>query len=83
MWDVLTFKNRSDGKRCDVPAHNVHVKNIKAGDVVSFSYENSARREVPLNPKIFRVRCDLDWNDVLLSDSRKNEVFLNGVLVKE
>eukprot|EP00026_Physarum_polycephalum_P003407 Phypoly_transcript_03418.p1 GENE.Phypoly_transcript_03418~~Phypoly_transcript_03418.p1 ORF type:complete len:724 (+),score=75.11 Phypoly_transcript_03418:129-2300(+) len=39
--------------------------NPKMGDVVTFEHEIAARREIPTNPKISRIRKDLVWNDVL------------------
>ena len=38
---------------------------LKKGDVVTYSYESSARREIPLGPRIVRVRGDLTWEDVV------------------
>jgi len=41
---------------------------LKKGDVVTFSYENSSRREIPLGPRIVRVRGDLTWEDVVRAE---------------
>ena len=67
-----------------MPAEDVHVPTLAVGDVVSFSYENYARRDLPVNPKIYRVRTDLSWQEVVYS-SVKEEKFLTGMLeeVKE
>lgn len=56
------------------------MEKLQLGDIVTFSYEKNARREVPGNAKIYRVRHDLDWNEVLLSDTKKKEIFLNGII---
>jgi hypothetical protein len=37
----------------------------KKGDVVSFLSDLHSRREAPVNPKIFRLRDDLLWEDVV------------------
>eukprot|EP00026_Physarum_polycephalum_P002178 Phypoly_transcript_02183.p1 GENE.Phypoly_transcript_02183~~Phypoly_transcript_02183.p1 ORF type:complete len:820 (+),score=71.06 Phypoly_transcript_02183:178-2637(+) len=47
-----------------VPANGVKVSGIKIGDIVSFSCDENARREVPLNPIIYRIRHDINWEDV-------------------
>jgi hypothetical protein len=44
---------------------------------VSFSYECHSRRDVPVNPKIYRVRGDLMWEDVVFNSAR-DKTFLNG-----
>lgn len=35
------------------------------GDIVSFSYDSFSRRLAPVNPTIFRIRKDIDWDDVI------------------
>jgi hypothetical protein len=37
---------------------------LKRGDIVSITFENYSRNALPVNPKIYRVRLDLDWNEV-------------------
>ena len=61
----LTFCNRPNGITFLVPKEKVEVSNISVGDIVTFSYENNAKRNVPVNPKIFRIRTDLLWKDVV------------------
>lgn len=46
------------------------------GDIVSFSYENY-RNGIPVNPKIFRVRTDLSWENVV-HNSNFEKPQLNG-----
>eukprot|EP00026_Physarum_polycephalum_P003752 Phypoly_transcript_03766.p1 GENE.Phypoly_transcript_03766~~Phypoly_transcript_03766.p1 ORF type:complete len:436 (+),score=53.88 Phypoly_transcript_03766:986-2293(+) len=36
----------------------------KKGDVVSFSCESLSRRATPLNPRVYRIRYDLPWEQV-------------------
>ena len=44
-----------------VPAQSVHIPTPAIGDVVSFSYDHySRRRDLPVNPVIYRVRHDHD-----------------------
>ena len=48
----------------------------KKGDVVTFSFETYSRSTVPVRPKIFRIRTDVNWEDVVRSyikDSPKEE----------
>eukprot|EP00026_Physarum_polycephalum_P002873 Phypoly_transcript_02882.p1 GENE.Phypoly_transcript_02882~~Phypoly_transcript_02882.p1 ORF type:complete len:833 (+),score=72.23 Phypoly_transcript_02882:121-2619(+) len=37
------------------------------GEIVTFSYEPGSRRDFPTNPKICKVRTDLNWEDVAAS----------------
>ena len=37
------------------------------GDVVTFEYENFSRRDVPVNPRVTRVRKDLTWEYIINS----------------
>ena len=39
----------------------------KPGEVVSFSFENYSRRDVPTNPFVEKIRYDLTWENVLQS----------------
>eukprot|EP00026_Physarum_polycephalum_P003234 Phypoly_transcript_03244.p1 GENE.Phypoly_transcript_03244~~Phypoly_transcript_03244.p1 ORF type:complete len:742 (+),score=88.29 Phypoly_transcript_03244:221-2446(+) len=59
-----------------VPYCDTQVANLKIGDVVTFAHDTSARREVPLNPKIVRLRHDLSWQDVL-NNYHKDRSYLN------
>eukprot|EP00026_Physarum_polycephalum_P000389 Phypoly_transcript_00389.p1 GENE.Phypoly_transcript_00389~~Phypoly_transcript_00389.p1 ORF type:complete len:1231 (+),score=194.32 Phypoly_transcript_00389:52-3744(+) len=54
------------GTTFTVPASDVHAR-VRVGDVVTYSFEGHARREVPVNPKIFRVRTDVLWDDIVHS----------------
>eukprot|EP00026_Physarum_polycephalum_P001467 Phypoly_transcript_01469.p1 GENE.Phypoly_transcript_01469~~Phypoly_transcript_01469.p1 ORF type:complete len:1107 (+),score=182.36 Phypoly_transcript_01469:326-3322(+) len=56
-----------NGKTFEVPPQEVAIPTPKVGDIVSFSSESQARRELPVGPKIFRVRTDVSWADVLRS----------------
>lgn len=35
------------------------------GDVVTVDYEQFSRRDLPIEPRIIRIRTDLEWRDVL------------------
>ena len=48
------------------------------GDVVSFSFEIYARRDVPARPTIYRIRTDVSWEDVVHNFHQENK-YLNGV----
>lgn len=42
------------------------------GDVITFAYEKFSRNVVPVNPKIFRVRDDMAWRDVVRAPQTLN-----------
>lgn len=49
------------------------------GDVVTFSYEQHARREGPVNATIVRVRNDISWEHVVRNNSCERK-FIQGIL---
>lgn len=57
----------------------------KRGDVVTFSYSGFSRSSIPIQPKIFRIREDITWEDVLFNYA--NDVaqaqYLNGNFIIE
>lgn len=44
------------------------------GDVITFSFEVSNNRDLPLNPKIVRIRRDITWSDVILNNSSTDKL---------
>jgi hypothetical protein len=44
----------------------VHVRPSK-GDIVTFSYDTTFKKDLPTNPEITRIRTDITWKDVLTS----------------
>ena len=54
------------------------MPSLSIGDVVSFSFESSARRELPVNPRIYRIRTDIEWEDVVENVANEQR-FLNGI----
>lgn len=65
-----------------MPAENVTTQTWPAvGDVVSFSFESHARRDVPVLPSVFRIRTDLSWEDVLRNFEEDQE-FQSGIIIK-
>ena len=38
----------------------------KPGEVVTFTYQNYIRHEIPVDPQIQRIRLDISWEDVLV-----------------
>jgi hypothetical protein len=55
-----------------VPHENVLVNNLAIGNIVTFSYDIQARRHIPVNPKINRLRTDLLWKDVVYLYNKEN-----------
>ena len=45
--------------------------------MVTFSFERYARKDIPANPRILRVRTDVEWGDVV-DNSLKEPRYLNG-----
>lgn len=69
---------RPDGITFAVPASDIHTPvPPESGDIVSFSCENHARSEVPVNPKIYRIRQDLTWPEVVRNEAEESK-YLNG-----
>eukprot|EP00026_Physarum_polycephalum_P002403 Phypoly_transcript_02409.p1 GENE.Phypoly_transcript_02409~~Phypoly_transcript_02409.p1 ORF type:complete len:900 (+),score=140.14 Phypoly_transcript_02409:101-2800(+) len=59
----------ADGTRLTVDAENNKLNSkAKRGDIVTFSFDNYSRGLVPISPKVFRIRTDITWEDVLQND---------------
>jgi hypothetical protein len=56
----------------------VFIPTPSIGEVVTFSFESHARREVPVNPKICRIGTDISWENVVFN-SIKERKFLGGM----
>ena len=46
---------------------------------MTFSYDATSRREVPTNPKIFRVRTDIGWDEMVHSYFKERQT-LGGMM---
>lgn len=89
-YHVVDLGCRAEGKVFQVPFQDVHIPLPQPGDVVTLSYEPNARSwsrsksstvrggEGSSGPKIFRVRTDITWIEVLLN-SHKERKYLNGI----
>lgn len=67
---MLTFY-RPSGVTFKVPPHQFKfLAKPKLGDVVTFEYESFSRSEIPKNPKICRIRKDVEWEDILRNYAR-------------
>jgi hypothetical protein len=71
-----------NGKAFEVPSYDISIPTPKVGDIVSFSSESQARRELPVSPKIYKIRTDVSWADVLLSYFTEQQ-HLNGTRWEE
>jgi hypothetical protein len=58
---------RPNGATFSVPSQNVQIPSPSIGDVVTFYCESYVRRDVPMNPKVVRIRTDVSWEDVVLN----------------
>jgi hypothetical protein len=60
-----------------VPATDVEVPTpLTGGDVVTFSFEANARRDLPVSPKIYRTRTDVSWEEIV--QNYKTDQYLTG-----
>eukprot|EP00026_Physarum_polycephalum_P004745 Phypoly_transcript_04768.p1 GENE.Phypoly_transcript_04768~~Phypoly_transcript_04768.p1 ORF type:complete len:663 (+),score=63.83 Phypoly_transcript_04768:34-2022(+) len=57
-----------------VPFESVLTSALSKGDVVTFSCDNNLRLAAPINPKIFRIRTDLLWEDVVHSFQHDKQI---------
>lgn len=63
-----------------MPSEHILVASPKLGDVVTFSYESNIRRDIPVHPKIYRIRTDISWEEVMYNSLQDNK-YLNSKLV--
>lgn len=56
----------------------MHVSKVKVGEIVSIEYESNYRRIIPARCRVFRIRSDLVWADVLRNNAAEKK-FLNGL----
>jgi hypothetical protein len=54
-----------EGQEFSIPTEDVRIRTPAVGDVVSFTFESYARRDVPARPTIYRIRTDVSWEDVV------------------
>ena len=55
----------------------MHIPTPSKGEVVTFSYEINARREMPVSPIINRTRNDVEWEDLLNSDANEQSYLID------
>ena len=67
--DIYLPYHRSNGISFTIPVSNVDpelLDRIKEGSIVSFEFENYSQSEMPVKPKITKIRNEIKWEDVLL-----------------
>lgn len=67
------FLKLPNGTVLNIPPQHILIPTPSIGDVVSFSFERHAQFDVPVNPKIFRVRYDVSWQDVVYNSYRETQ----------
>ena len=77
IYSFITILFRPNGKSLIIPPHKVLI-NTQVGEVVSFSYESYLLHALPVHPKIYRVRHDISWEDVLNS-FHADQKYLKGI----
>ena len=60
----------------------MQVTKLAVGDVITFSFENNARRDLPVSPRIYRIRTDVSWDDVVHSYVKERQ-YLTGMFEVE
>ena len=45
----------------------MHIPRPSLGDIVSFSFAENIRHDIPTRPSVFRIRTDVEWDDVVAS----------------
>eukprot|EP00026_Physarum_polycephalum_P001538 Phypoly_transcript_01540.p1 GENE.Phypoly_transcript_01540~~Phypoly_transcript_01540.p1 ORF type:complete len:1069 (+),score=95.14 Phypoly_transcript_01540:45-3251(+) len=68
-----------NGQTIAIAPQDVLIPTPPVGSVVTFSYESNARRDDPVHPQIFRLRSDLQWEDVVYNAIRDKK-YLSGHL---
>ena len=51
-------------------------KGPKQGDVVTFEYDSFSRAGLPVNPVIYRIRTDVEWEEI--ASQSVEQLNLNG-----
>ena len=71
---------RPDGVSFKVPVQKIQPKK---GDVVTFSYDSYTVRSVPLNPRIYRIRGDMTWEEAIYNFEQQisDATVTNGMLL--
>lgn len=71
---------RPGGRQFEVAGYEVANLQVppKKGAVMTFSYDNYTQGDIPVNPKIERIRHDLTWDDVI-NDQSPRPLSLNGI----
>jgi hypothetical protein len=63
---------RPNNKTFHAPKPDFHPL-PKVGEVVMFTYENSTVNQLPVKPKVYRVRTDVSWGDVVRKAAQDRE----------
>jgi hypothetical protein len=46
---------------------------------VTFTYDNVSSSTKPVKPRIFRVRTDIEWEEIVANYAREKSRGLNGI----
>ena len=64
-----------------MPVEDVNSSVPSVGDIVTFSFDNQRRKDLPLGPKIERIRTDLMWDDVVSSFHQESQYIIGMSVV--
>lgn len=64
-----------------MPACNVHVTELKKGDIVTLSFQFNTRKVTAANITIHRVRTDISWEFIVdnYANSKSQNQYANGM----
>eukprot|EP00026_Physarum_polycephalum_P001342 Phypoly_transcript_01343.p1 GENE.Phypoly_transcript_01343~~Phypoly_transcript_01343.p1 ORF type:complete len:974 (+),score=101.70 Phypoly_transcript_01343:154-3075(+) len=51
---------------------------LAKGDIATFTYENYSRYAIPINPKIYRIRDDVTWEEVVYNFHKDMQLNFQG-----
>ena len=79
------FLSRPDGASFTTEVPNEFHEEVspRKGDIVSFSYQNFSKNELPADPHVYRIREDLNWKDVVQNylEQASQPNFVNGMFI--
>jgi hypothetical protein len=53
---------------------------LTKGDIATFTYENFSRFAIPINPKIYRIRDDVTWQQVIYNFHQNTQLSFQGTI---
>lgn len=51
---------------------------LNKGDIAMFTYDNYSRYSLPVNPKVYRIRTDITWEEIIFNFHNDTQQNLHG-----